>query len=106
MKTVNCLQTKPNLNSNSNTKFSKNGSNTCTHVSKQEIKNGKNSSNFTKTSLDPCNNVLQDEMLRICFNHTGVHYDCYEKNGDRGTVCVSVCVCVVCVCVCVVRVCV
>jgi hypothetical protein len=80
MNTVNCLHTKPN------SKFAKNGSKACTHPPKEDIL--KNSSNFTKTSQNPSSNVLQDEMLRICFNHTGVHYDCYEKNGTRGTVCV------------------
>jgi len=27
-----------------------------------------------------------DEALRICFNHIGVHFDCYEKNGRLATI--------------------
>ena len=26
----------------------------------------------------------ENESIRICFNHIGVHYDCYEENGTLG----------------------
>jgi hypothetical protein len=44
-----------------------------------------------------CNDIHKNpntshQALRICFNHIGVHFDCYEKNGQLGKYChVSIC---------------
>lgn len=47
--------------------------------------NNHNNPVTTENSSDSYNTDYQDETLRICFNHIGVHYDCFEANGEPGT---------------------
>lgn len=46
--------------------------------------NNYNNSTSPKNSSDPYDTDYQDETLRICFNHIGVHYDCFEATGEPG----------------------
>ena len=46
--------------------------------------NNHNNSVITKNSSDPYDADYQDEIIRICFNHIGVHYDCFEASGEPG----------------------
>lgn len=54
--------------------------------------NNHNNSVITKNSPDPYDADYQDEIIRICFNHIGVHYDCFEASGEPGidVVCVVI----------------
>ena len=38
----------------------------------------------TKLKIMNENSYSESESLRICFNHIGVHYDCYEQTGLLG----------------------
>ena len=77
-----------------NTKATANPSNCMQNKYKNGNKNAKckphlqvnnhNNSDITKNSSDSYNTDYPDETLRICFNHIGVHYDCFEASGEPG----------------------
>ena len=93
-------------NENENTLFRYNGCIPSKIKNKNDKKNNKNSArcvpiikinnNSIDNDIDDINNnkkrknrkdkysCTESESLLICFNHIGVHYDCYELSGKLG----------------------